>query len=350
MKLYALAAAALTLCGAALASDIQHDARTLAGLEATPSAELQKQFTAVNKTWDRLKEGRIASIQAFAQKELATERAQCKTLFYPFSGPDILNAVTLFPDCPRYVLFGLEPVGALPDMAAQSPADVTKMLKAMGTAQDYLVRRNFFVTQYMGKDLRSPQLNGVLPLMSVMLVRMGYELRSIELRTADDQAFDGKGTAHGVTVTFGKPGGPAQRLFYGTFDASDAGLKARPELTRFYGELKPEVSMLKAASYLLHAKEFGTMKAAVLKTGLAVVQDDTGVPYKDLTGAGFAVGLYGHYKKPIPAFSYAYQADLSKAYAAQAKPVELPFAWSYNWDKAEVGLQLARRPQAPAQR
>lgn len=348
MKLSTFGAALLlaTVLPLATAADVNNSARRLAGLEASTDPKLQALFQATNATWANLRSHRIADMQAFAGKELPAEQTGCKTLFYPFSGPDVLNAVTLFPNCTNYVLFGLEPVGLLPDMDKPAPKKVTQLVQAMGKAQDYLVRRNFFVTQYMGKDLRTPQLNGVVPLMSVMLVRMGYEIRAIEPKSVDGKDLSAKElkSPHAVVLTFGKPGQPSQTVFYSNFDASDAGLKAHPQFVDYMKPNEGTVTMLKAASYLLHGAEFSTMKALVLEKSAVIVQDDTGVPYKALVGAGYDVKLFGHYKMPIDTFKYRFQPDLLSAYSKVLAPQpDLAFAWSYNWDFSEVGLQLAHK-------
>src|ERR1043165_5296532 len=42
--------------------------------------------------------------------------AKYSTVFYPFSGPDIGNALAFFPDADSYLMFGLEPPGTIPDL------------------------------------------------------------------------------------------------------------------------------------------------------------------------------------------------------------------------------------------
>lgn len=347
-RLYRLSAAALLALASfstLSAPAVDADARTLAGLVPSADRSLQAMFDATDATWQRLKERRLASMQEFAKAQFPKEHQACQTLFYPFSGPDALNAVSFFPNCSKYVLFGLEPVGSLPEMASTDSAKAKARLQAMGKAQDYLVRRNFFVTQYMGRDLRSPELNGVVPLMSVMLVRMGYELRGIEFKEVDGSAriASTKQAPRAVQLTFGKPGAADQTLFYANFDASDAGLKAHSSFLTYMQPHSSTVTLLKAASYLLHADEFSTMRKLVLDKSALVVQDDTGVPYKALTDAGFDVKLFGHYAKPIDVFGYRFQKDLSAAYGKLKDQPDLGFEWSYNVKASEMGLQLARK-------
>ncbi|OYV00333.1 MAG: hypothetical protein CFE26_24130 [Verrucomicrobiales bacterium VVV1] len=46
------------------------------------------------------------------------------TLLYPFGGPDLLYAMSMFPNTSTYVLLGLEPAGSLPALESQDPAAV----------------------------------------------------------------------------------------------------------------------------------------------------------------------------------------------------------------------------------
>ena len=47
--------------------------------------------------------------------------ATYSTVFYPFGGPDIANALALFPDADTYLLFGLEAPGAIPVRVVSTP-------------------------------------------------------------------------------------------------------------------------------------------------------------------------------------------------------------------------------------
>lgn len=66
-------------------------------------------------SWNHVR-GRIQTMEAWRSQEIKLAGAQKKTLIYPFSGPDFINAYTFFPEHGRYVFFSLERPGALPDL------------------------------------------------------------------------------------------------------------------------------------------------------------------------------------------------------------------------------------------
>lgn len=325
-------------------------ARWLAGMPAADSVEAASpQRTRLDQAWAELEAGRTTPMRAFAARHLAREQAQCATLFYPFSGPDVLNAVALFPGCGTYVMFGLEAIGELPRLERMSDAGRAAVLADMARAQDTMIKRNFFVTRAMRGELNTPHLKGTLPLMTSMLVRMGYEVRAVRLLQVDGTPMpsDSPRRPRAVGIDFGRPGGPDQHLFYANFDASNEGLRNRPDFLNYMdGVHGGVVTLLKAASYLLHDDGFSVMRNLIRDRSVAIVQDDSGLPYASLTASGFEVELYGNYVGTIPVFRYRYQRDLANAYVQASEREPLPFAWSYAAKRDEEALQIARRPGA----
>jgi hypothetical protein len=255
--------------------------------------------------------------------------------------------LSFFPSCRRYVLFGLEHVGELPDLDALSESGKERVLSDMFKAQRYIVRRNFFVTSYMSGDLNTPNLKGVLPMLSATIVRMGYTISRIELANLDGSTPVSGKRAKLARVYFRRDSaGPQQELDFASFDASDDGLAKDAGFLAFMDSVRPTATMLKAASYLLHDKAFSRMREFVEDRTTLLVQDDTGLPYSTLLHDSFKVELYGNYVGTIPAFRYRYQKDLAAAYREAGSHERLPFAWSYAWKRDEIALQVARK--APA--
>jgi hypothetical protein len=322
-------------------------ARWLAGMK--PDARPVSGPSDTDAAWDALEKKRLAPMREFARRHFAGEAGHCGTLFYPFSGPDILNALAFFPHCERYVLFGLEPVGELPDPERLDDEHKALVREDMRKAQEYILRRNFFVTQYMGEELNTPNLRGVLPILAATLARMGYALIDAQATRLDGgPAQEGK-RPRGVALTFrARAGGPAQTLWYASFDASDAGLARHPGFLDAMGKTAPSVTVLKAASYLLFDPSFSRMREFVEDVSPLIVQDDSGVPYARLVERGYCVELYGNYVGTIPQFRYRYQKDLAEAYRQGGPREPLGFSWSYAWNRKEIALQVARRPGSSA--
>jgi len=338
--------ALLVRCAAAV-TPTQDSARWLAGLDAASDPRLAEVQKEANAAWESLQGTRIEAMERFAQSHFGAERDHCDTLFYPFGGPDILNALSFFPACHRYILFGLERVGEMPDLDAMSADSKAKLLRDMLKAQRYIVRRNFFVTSDMSGELNTPNLKGVLPMLCATMVRMGYTVTGIELANLDGSTpFTGK-RPRLARVHFQRgTDGPPQQLDFASFDASDEGLGRNADFLTLMNPVRPTVTLIKASSYLLHDKSFARMRGLVEDKSTLLVQDDTGLPYALMLRDGFRVELYGNYVGTIPAFRYRYQTDLAAAYKEQGNHLPLPFAWSYAWRRDEASLQVARR--APA--
>jgi len=75
-------------------------------------------------------------------------------------------------------------------------------------------------------------------------------------------------------------------MYYFTSDLSDDALKRNPALLRFCESLGPVNSLLKAASYLLHASNFTNARNFLLQNSVAVLEDDSGIPYAILHPIG----------------------------------------------------------------
>jgi hypothetical protein len=71
-------------------------------------------------SWSRLQTANIKK-KSLAGNNLFRKK-YTDTVFYPFSGPDILNALAFFPDGTEYIMFGLESPGRIPDPHTQPPA------------------------------------------------------------------------------------------------------------------------------------------------------------------------------------------------------------------------------------
>jgi hypothetical protein len=306
----------------------------------------QAHRAALAPRWERLQRERLSVIESWRNQVLGSDISTCRTMLYPFSGPDFLNAYLLFPRCDTYVMFGLEAPGGVPPFENMSADEAGLFLKDMRVALTDFLARNYFITSRMAKQLQTPRLKGVLPLMLASMGLLDVRIIAIDpfdLGPGSEAARRAGRRAQGVKITFshaqvGKP----QTLSYLSLDATDKALAANPEFLPFLAQFGSSVTFLKSASYLLHGNEFaGTRKVLLHSTDL-LVQDDTGIPYRYLRDRGFEVRLFGRYARPIRDFNYGYQHDLAAAYRTSGKVADLPFPFGYHWQDGRSGLILAR--------
>jgi hypothetical protein len=341
-------------------SRVDSAARLLAGLPATyPAHQRVMEFdawrehkAALPAQWGEVKSARAAAIIGWRNEVLTADCPAGRTLLYPFSGPDFLNAYLFFPRCETYVMFGLERPGSVPAFETMGPRETERLLTDVRVAVGDLLERNYFITSHMTKQLTTPQLKGVLPVMLAAMALAGVRVDSVEpFDFWSAQGFDP--TAAGVAtpsrrmravkVTFTRPAAAQpQTLYYFSLDATDRALRSNPEFLPFLARHKPATVFLKSASYLLHSPHFIGVRNVLLASGEVLVQDDTGMPYKILREKGWTVTLFGRYSKPVSVFNYGFQPDLDVAYR-EALPPELPFPFSYHWQQGESNLLVARK-------
>ncbi len=297
---------------------------------------------------------RILSIENWRAQEVKIPGANKKTLIYPFSGPDFLNAYALFPDHPQYVFFSLERPGALPDLESVTPAQFAKLLGDVRNAFRDIFQRNYFITDYMSKQLTTPWIRGTVPVIATMMALMNQRIvRVVPVDLFPDLTSTYESSeavkhprrlmrAARIDFTAGN-GAPVQQLYYVSVDATDKALEFYPGFLDWVGQHRPASVLLKSASYLLHDNQFRKTRDMLLAAGDFLIEDDTGIPYRFLNQAPWQVRLYGHYNKPIKSLSYGYQPDLEVAFKSKNVSPDLPFPFGYHWRGKQSGLLIANR-------
>jgi hypothetical protein len=330
-------------------------ARFLAGLpvNGTPLASLAGQpawiqhAAAFNKAWAALDQKQLTPIGAWLHAALPLEVSDTSPLFYMFSGPDFLYANTFFPHAKTYVFCGIEPVGTPPDVTRLPPAALNSALTNLRNSLESALSFSFFITAKMKSDLRATQLTGTLPVLYVFLARQGCQIDTVELVGLDDNgAFVTEGAkASGVRINFHRGQEPPQKLYYFCSDLSDSGIRAHPGFIRFCDQLGRGNALLKAASYLMHLSEFSTVRDFLLARSNAILQDDSGIPWKYFAREQWETVTFGRYVGPIDLFKMHYQNDLASAAKTSIAP-HLPFSFGYRWHSNESLLIAARAMQA----
>jgi hypothetical protein len=336
--------------GSGVDQAVTDTARILAGLAPSPGSRLaavaakpewqawQREF---DRQWTQATTDRFARIAAWRTRELAAATGACGTLMYPFAGPDILNALLFFPDCKRYVMFGLEQPGTLPSIEQLPPERLARLLDETRRALNDLLERNYFITSHMMTETAALELRGVLPLMAVILVRMQAQIVSVRELEIDDAGqlvprqppAKERRPINALEVVFARPDREPQTVVY------------------FRAQAEPYPTFLKSASYLLHGADFSIVRRIVLAHSRLVLQDDSGIPLRFFKAPEWAVTYYGKYDKPVKDFNYGFQEDMARVFADEKAVKPLPFSFGYHWkDGASSVLLAVRRPPASAQK
>ena len=288
--------------------------------------------------WNRAQASRFKAMSEWSAAELRPKIDESLPLLYLFGGPDFVTANMLYPKAPRYILGGLELVGSLPAVEEMPKQKVSLILRDMRSALRTALRLNFFVTGEMTTDLHRSEFRGVLPLFCAFLARTKGEIKEIrylEINAAGEvqevpAEMVGKGIIPGVKIVFLAQGeSQPQELYYFRADASDKALSADHRFLVYLQSLGKVNSFLKAASYLMHTKEFNVVRDTLLAQSVTLLQDDSGIPFRFFQNSGWKYSLYGNYRKPISDFAWAYQDDFKKQFAVKELVKPLPYAIGY---------------------
>ena len=343
----------IALCAPAFASDPLADAtaKFLAGLPVRGTA-LESQSnndawvthaTDLDRAWERLEKQQLSKIRPWAPQYLAPAYEENGPMFYMFSGPDFLYANAFFPNASTYILCGIEPVGPLPDIDKMPRPILFSALANLRKSLDSVLSFSFFITKNMKIDLKQTQLSGTLPVLYVFLARAGCTIDSVTPVALDrDGNFvsEGKGTPSGVKIVFFGPTGREQTLYYFTTDLADWAVKVNPGFLKFCDQQGQGVTLLKAASYLMHSNNFSQVRDFLLTHSKIILQDDSGIPFRFFPADKWNRRHVGHYIGPIRRFLEHGQLDLNKENAASGPP-PLEFSFGYQWQPSRSSLMIA---------
>jgi hypothetical protein len=346
----------------ASAGEIDDAGRLFAGLPLPAESPLAVKFAhnqdyadyarSVNRRWKSYRTRTLDPLRAWANAELKVDP---EVVFYPFSGPDILNALSFFPTAKTFILVGLEQIGEVPQPLAVAEDHTLEGLESLRGALTQIMGLNFFRTADIQTELRAHPYSGTAGLILFFLARLDCEV--LEARriavgpdgvVVDYRHQSRKDHVWGVEFRFRARGGSdVKTVYYFMADLSDGPWAGHPGLTRFFARYDGVVTFLKAASYLMFKRHFNQIRAAILRQSRLVVQDASGVPFKYFEEGGWSLRLYGRYKGPISLFSPRDQEDLRAAMAKDSRG-PLPFVFGYDRRASASHLIVATRPAREA--
>jgi hypothetical protein len=297
----------------------------------------------VDSSWKKLEKHRLTAMKTWGRKEFEKPNSEAKTVFYPFSGPDYLTANAFFPNADKYIMLGLEPVGQLPELKKFKAGDAKDYSDDFKKSLGDIFDKSYFITKKMLNDFQRQKVNGLLPVLVFFIKKSGNDILDIKylVRFKQDSIsevpYTYKSEDHkpfGVRVDFLQEG-KQKSVYYFKYDVSD---KQFNDTTVFHKYINSNTSncitYIKSASYLLHANFMSNMRSLILKNSIAVIQDDTGIPFKYFEeGNKFDIKLYGQYTKPVSDFPYlSLQKPLQEAFHKDSSKVgKLPFHLGYHW-------------------
>lgn len=346
---------------------LNDSARVLAGMEPEDAQRFAPVLTraswAAHKkefdtNWAQIEKQRFALMREWRDKQFKPLADACDTLFYPFGGPDFLNAYLIFPSCKTYLLFGLEAVGTVPAIEKLKEDKIDAGLAQLFEALSDIFKRDYFITKTMESELRTQQIDGTLPVILTFLARLDAKVVSIEREGPWDPPAEAGQSAPAakagaaarprsnklpsVTVSFVGPNSDRiQKVTYIRVDMMNPEYAKRTSLLSYLKSLGPVTTFVKSASYLMHDDRFSMVRDTVLEQSSTLLQDDTGVPYRLFDKSRWTMTFYGKYSRPISDFKYGFQKDLDAVYQQPGVARELPFSFGYHWREGTSSVMLA---------
>jgi len=341
-------------------------ARLIAGLEQTPGSNLANFDTmqvakeyrkSIGEFFTKLDAKSLSKMRVFSDAELSDMRKDSLVLFYPFSGPDFINANAFFPEAFTTIMLGLEPVGGVPDISDATGDELGALFKALRISIDSLAPLGYFMTNEMSKDFRRvSELNGNIPVITLFMARNNYHILNVKRITIDAQghvvdSLPGQVDKHdpsdnyisGGMIEYMKPNEyRVRKLYYFSHDVSDESLARTPQLMTFFKSFKIDVALFKAASYLCSWMK--DMREFTLNNAKVIVQDDSGIPYSYFDKNQWDMKFYGKYQRTLKVFLKGFfQRDLKQVYDTCKTVKPLDFAFGYGVRIKQSNIMVARK-------
>lgn len=296
----------------------------------------------IDGIWEKYRKENLNNIEKWRKKNLRYDASGL--VMYPFSGPDILNALAFFPGADEFVMIGLELPGNVPDpLHYQGPSINTELWKIKNALRTIL-QLNLFRTIEMAADFRADSFSNITGVMMFFLARYEYQILDIQKiyidRTGTIHAGipkPGEKNAEGVEFTFRKRvGSPIQVARFFSVDLSDPSLSRLQGVSNFMSGRKGFTTFIKSASYLLSYDNFRILRSYLLAGSRLIVQEDSGIPYRYFNEKEWKISFYGTYRV-IAIFTNRFQKDLDTAIKQKNKG-PLPFSFGYGFmpDKSNI--------------
>jgi hypothetical protein len=340
---------------------LNETAAFLAGAALDPGASLypltqdrryESYSKQIGKIWEQCRTRNLENIEKWREAHMP---GVCSgTVMYPFSGPDILNALAFFPGSERFIMIGLEPPGNVPDPLHYKGGDVYAGLWRIKYALRTILKLNLFRTSEMMTDFEGDACSNITGIMMFFLARYGYDIldvRKIYISGSGVLAYNPPKSeakiTRGVEFIFRKnPDSPVQNASYISADLSDRSLSRLLGFSSFLSRQKNFSTLIKSASYLLSYDNFKIMRSYLLACSRCIIQEDSGIPYRYFPPSEWRVSLYGRYRV-LEIFSHRFQRDLDEAMKGESAGL-LPFSFGYGFIPRKSNLMIAEKKYRPA--
>ena len=334
------------LCTAQINQRLTDLSRYIAGMSAPILTSDEKLNDAIpsdyyadcTSAFDRLSEKHLVPIREWASSSsIISDDDRQQTLFYPFAGADFIYADAFFGEVDNMILIGQQDAGTLPDFDAMSQYEIKEYLNAIYTSLSISNRLGFFRTKDMNRQFKDTHVNGTIHSILWYMARAEMQIISIRnVRLTSSGQLEASSSKEGIEVIYSDKG-KEKKLYYFSYDLSNSNLSSNSRLFDFLKSFGKHNVLVKSASYLMHNSSFSIIRDYLMNTSHLVVQDPSGIPYRQLVSSECSVDLHGAYTRPISLFSGYSQSSLK---AAIKNAPALPFMIGYMAPYGECSLAV----------
>ncbi|HNW29180.1 MAG TPA: hypothetical protein PKN50_11945 [Spirochaetota bacterium] len=295
--------------------------------------------------WENYKKKNLANIESWRRKHVKDDGSGL--VMYPFSGPDILNALAFFPGADEFVMIGLELPGNVPDPLHYKGPDIYMELWKIKNSLRTILQLNLFRTIEMAADFKADSFSNITGVMMFFLARYRYQILDIqkiyidrtgEIKRGEPKPFEKN--AEGVEFTFRKrAGAPVKVARFFSVDLSDGSLTRLQGFSSFLSGKKNFTTFIKSASYLLSYDTFRILRSYLLAGSRFLLQEDSGIPYRFFEAKDWNISLHGTYRV-IAIFANRFQKDLDEAMKKNNRG-PLPFDFGYGFEPEKSNIMIA---------
>ena len=319
---------------------------------ATKQQYYKDHMVYMDQFWEKVSKETVAVIVPW-RKENVPQNLSKNPAFYPFSGADLVNFYTMFPNAPYYIMMALEDPGHIPDPLALKDHELKYGFTAFKNAIDTIASMNYFHSRKMYDHMSNRYFTGTLPTILAFAARLNLTINDIEAVGLDSkgnvQKLDDKGMLEGIKprvtgnrITFkGENDYSPRTLLYLKMRLASSALDEKTPEGKFFNRLPNYNFMTKSAIYLLHRKGFEPLCNYFLEKSEIIIQDDSGIPYKYFVNDNWERKLYGVYTFPTKIMDLdhtPHQPDLTAAY--KEKSIPFPFRYGYGVLRAKNNSNL----------
>ena len=226
----------------------------------------------MSKAWERYNKSNLLPMLEWSGEYVSEDQEKHKDIRYPFSGPDILHALHMFPGAENFILCGLEPVGQAPKSEILRSENSAQALAEIRTILEESLRFSFFKTLDMRAELNDAVYKGTLPIMCLFLSGSGYEIKKIErLELNKDGTIINLGSKNinsdAVRIQAEDQNGKTINISYFKTNIAN-GLIRKSGFLQYLENIPKGLSYVKAASYLMHKSYFSEIRTHLLYLSL----------------------------------------------------------------------------------